>query len=386
MNSLYNIVDQNLKERTHLLNQNDTRNFTGIQDKNIIFDTPATEMTTINGRKALIIHAKLTYQPKAFQKCGTINENDQVIKNGTQTSKIKLCNDYHSARYLQLRKQRFYCKACQETFVAETHLVNRHCFISNSVKADIVSEATRAIAIKDIAERLGVSWHTTQRVVHGAAREAKPFAMALPAHLSFDEFKYKKGTLAFDYIDAETGRIHGILKGTTKRLIKDHFIARYSLKERHQVKTITVDMNARYITTIKELFTKAAIIIDGFHIVQLISRALNKTRIQIMNQLTHQSGDRKKYRRLKRYWRLFLKREQLICHTLYKPYRLFGMRTEQGILSEMLEYNQQFLATYTLYQSLLKAFHDNDYQAFSQLIHTDDANLSGYMQTSLKTL
>lgn len=86
-------------------------------------------------------------------------------------------------------------------------------------------------------------------------------------------------------------------------------------------------MNAGYIATIKELFPKAAIIIDRFHIVQLISRALNKTRIQIMNQLTHQSDDRKKYRRLKRYWRLFLKREQLICHTVYKPYRLFGMRT-----------------------------------------------------------
>lgn len=52
----------------------------------------------------------------------------------------------------------------------------------------------------------------------------------------------------------------------------------------------------------------------------------------------------------------------------------------------MLEYNKQFLATYTLYQSLLKAVHDNDFQTFNQLIHTDDSNLSGYMQTSLKTL
>lgn len=258
--------------------------------------------------------------------------------------------------------------------------------ISNLVKADIVSEATRAISIKDISERARVSWHTTQRLIHEAAKQAQPFNRTLPPHLSFDEFKYKKGTLAFDYIDAETGRILGILKGTTKRLLKDHFIARYSLKERQQVKTITVDMNAGYITTIKELFPKAAIIIDRFHVVQLISRALNKSRIQFMNQLSHQPEDRKKYRRLKRYWRLFLKRERLISHTVYKPYRLFGMRTEQGIISEMLDYNEQFLATYTLYQSLLKAIHDNDYQAFRQLINTSYSELSGYMQTSLKTL
>lgn len=252
-------------------NQNDTRNFTGIQDENIIYDSPSTEMTTIKGRNAVIIHAKLTYRPKACQKCGITNEDYTVIKNGTQTSKIRLFNTYHSINYLHLRKQRFYCKACRETFVAETNLVKKHCFISNIIKAEIVSEATRAISVKDIAERSSVSWHTSQRMIHEAAREAQPFNRTLPPHLSFDEFKYKKGTLAFDYIDAETGRIHGILKGTTKRLIKNHFIARYSLKERQQVKTITVDMNAGYISTIKELFPKAAIIIDRFHVVQLIS-------------------------------------------------------------------------------------------------------------------
>lgn len=369
-----------------MLIQNDNRNYTGIQDKNIIFESPSTKMSTIKGKKALIIHAKLTYKPKACLKCGIVNESYTVIKNGTQTSMIRLCNDHHAARYLKLKKQRFYCKSCCETFMAETHLVKRHCFISNIVKADVISEATKANSVKNIAERSGVSWHTVQRLINHAAKEASPFYNDLPSHLSFDEFKYRKGTLAFDYINAETGRILGIVPGTTNIIIKRHFISRYSIKERNQVKTITIDMNSGYISCIKELFPKADIIIDRFHIVQLIGRSMNKSRISLMNQLRTNTEDQKKYRRLKRHWRLFLKKEKLISYTTYKPYKLFGMRTEFGILNEMLDYNSTFKENYQLYQSLLKAVNDNDYHTFKRILNKDYKDISHYMSVSLKTL
>lgn len=50
-----------------------------------------------------------------------------------------------------------------------------------------------------------------------------------------------------------------------------------------------------YITLIKGCFTNALIIIDMFHIVQLISRSLNKTRIKIMK------NNKENYRKFKRY-------------------------------------------------------------------------------------
>jgi len=67
-------------------------------------------------------------------------------------------------------------------------------------------------------------------------------------------------------------------------------------------------MNAGYVNVIKEIFPQAKIIIDRFHLVQLISRSMNFTRIQVMNKLKTSNGeDMKKYRRLKWYWRLLLK-------------------------------------------------------------------------------
>src|SRR5699024_12541373 len=92
------------------------------------------------------------------------------------------------------------------------------------------------------------------------------------------------------------------------RAIKEHFIRNYHLKDLKKVETITIDMNAGYVNVIKEIFSQAKIIIDRFHIVQLISRSMNQTRVRIMNQLrTSHGDDMKKDSRLKRYWLLLLK-------------------------------------------------------------------------------
>ncbi|GEK32309.1 hypothetical protein KZO01_26180 [Kurthia zopfii] len=78
----------------------------------------------------------------------------------------------------------------------------------------------------------------------------------LAKHLSFDEFKYLKGRMAFEYINAKTGAILGILPTRLSRDIRDHFMTRYSYAQRCAVETITIDMNAGYEKIIRDLFPK----------------------------------------------------------------------------------------------------------------------------------
>src|SRR5699024_11896528 len=79
---------------------------------------------------------------------------------------------------------------------------------------------------------------------------------SLPKHLSFDEFKYKKGQMAFEYVDAETGDIIDILERRDARAIKEHFIRNYHLKDLKKVETITIDMNAGYVNVIDRKSTR----------------------------------------------------------------------------------------------------------------------------------
>lgn len=136
-----------------------------------------------------------------------------------------------------------------------------------------------AQSIKDISVQTCVSSATAQRMMNEQAKRYQSTDTWLPKHLSFE------------YIDAKEGKILDILPSRDSRTIKNHFISCYSLKSRSIVETITVDMNAGYVNLIPTLFPNAKIIIDRFHIVQLINRSLNRTRITIMNRLHTSDGE-----------------------------------------------------------------------------------------------
>ena len=125
----------------------------------------------------------------------------------------------------------------------------------------------------------------------------------LPEVLSWDEFSYQKGKLAFIAQDYETKKIITILDNRRQTTIRSHFF-KYSKEAREGVKIVTMDMSGNYIPLIKTIFPNAKIVLDRFHIVQHMNRALKQTRIQIMKQFEKKSLE---YRILKYYWKLIQK-------------------------------------------------------------------------------
>jgi len=359
-----------------------------IQDPDVIFDEDCVKEGTYKGKRCKYIFGKLTYTPTHCVKCGVKKTDFTVYKNGTQLSRITLPITGINPTYLLLQKQRFMCQACQSSFTAKTPIVQRNCFISQNVKAQVILKSAEAQSLTSIARDCSVSPATVQRQINQAAKQFIPHYKALPKHLSFDEFKYAKGEMAFEYINAESGDILDILDRRDNLTIKNHFIVNYSLTDRLYVETVTIDMNAGYVSVIKELFPRAKIIIDRFHLVQLINRSMNKCRIQVMNQLRMSNGDdMKKYRRLKRYWKLLLKKRSDLSSVKYKYYPLFGQRTGQSIIDEMLNYDPVLKANYELYQELMESMANKDFEALSScLTNAVPSAISNYMRTSLKTL
>lgn len=364
------------------------RNLLDIQDSDIIFEDDCVKEGELKGKPCKYIIGKLTYQPTHCECCGIKNENYLIYKNGTQTSRITFPIGSVTPTYLCLKKQRFFCKACKVSFTAQTPIVKENCFISEYTNAQVVVKSAEAQSITSIARDCTVSTSTVQRLITREAKTYKPHHKVLPKNLSFDEFKYASGRMAFEYIDAETGNILDILDRRDSYTIKNHFIANYSLKERKNVETVTIDMNAGYVNVILEMFPQAKIIIDRFHLVQLINRSMNQCRINIMNTLKTSHGeDMKKYRRLKRYWKLLLKKESELSHTEYKYYPLFGQRLEVNIVREMLDYDEILKANYSLYQQLSRAMNDRNFKALENILAITHHHLiSKYMKTSLKTL
>ncbi|WP_017187829.1 ISL3 family transposase [Alkalibacillus haloalkaliphilus] len=367
---------------------NNIKNLLDIQDENITFEEDCVTYGTHKGIAYQFIHGRLSYEPNSCLKCGAKKEGSSIYKNGSQKSRITLNMSGMRPTYLVLKKQRFFCKDCQSSFTAETPIVKKHCFISNNVKSEVAVKCSEAQSITNISRDCCVSHATVQRVINDAAKHFKPHYRALPEHLSFDEFKYAKGKMAFEYINAETGEILDTLEGRTNKMIRDHFITYYDLTHRKRVKTVTIDMNSAYVSVIKELFPNADIIIDRFHIIQLINRSMNKTRIKVMNTFnTSNNEDLKKYRRLKGYWKLILKNQSDLLSTEYRYYKLFGQRTERSIVQEMLAYDEELSTNYELYQTLLRAITRQEFNNLNMLLNEKrQAEINGYFRTSIKTL
>lgn len=114
----------------------------------------------------------------------------------------------------------------------------------------------------------------------------KNFENYLPETLCFDEFKASndyEGTMAFIFCNTDTGNITDILPNRYLSYLKEYFSS-FSLEAHKKVKHIVIDSYKPYITSINDLFHNAKISLDRFHLLQLINRSFNKTRIKIMNQ------------------------------------------------------------------------------------------------------
>lgn len=357
------------------------RNLLNIKDKNIYFDENFCTEETIKGVQSKVFHGTLTYQPKACYACGHVFD-DQIIKHGFKTSVIKMPSISGFHTYLKLRKQRYFCKHCRSTFTLKTNIVAQNCYISHNTKAAIALHAKDKISEKDIAKHYNVSHSTVNRIINSFYDYYKPNYNYLPKHLCFDEFKSVKsaaGAMSFIYCDAQTGKIIDIVEDRRLHVLKDYFL-RYSRRARYAVKTIVIDMYSPYISLIRDIFPKAKIIIDKFHIIQLFSRALNKTRIRVMNQ------DKKNYNKLKKYWKLLLKDQKNIDYKNYTYHRSFKkLMREVDIIHYLLDLDSELKASYELYHYVRFCVKNKEFELLKKALDNKQKNVSNYMKTAIST-
>ena len=159
-------------------------------------------------------------------------------------------------------------------------------------------------------------------------------------------------------------------------------LLRYSRQVRNRVKVITMDMFSPYYDIARNLFPNAKIVLDRFHIVQHLSRAMSRVRVQIMNQFDRKSHE---YKALKRYWKLIQQDSRKLSHKrFYSP--TFRMHlTNQEILEKLLSYSQELREHYELYQLLLFHFQNKQAGHFFGLIEETTSCINPIFLTVFKT-
>ncbi|CKD00085.1 transposase [Streptococcus pneumoniae] len=175
-----------------------------------------------------------------------------------------------------------------------------------------------------------------------------------------------------------------VLEGRTQAVIRDHFL-KYDRAVRCQVKIITMDMFSPYYDLAKQLrfqisrlrlkqSPNAKIVLDCFHIVQHLSRAMSRVRVQIMNQFHRKSHE---YKAIKRYWKLIQQdSRKLSDKRFYRP--TFRMHlTNKEIFNKLLSYSEDLKHHYQLY--------NKEPEKFFGLIEDNLKQVHPLFQTVFKT-
>ena len=353
-----------------------------LKDKNIKFFENCYHKEKIKGVYHKVFDGILTYQPLCCEKCGVAFDN-KFEKHGFITSNIKIPDVSGFKTILRLKKQRYLCKHCGKAFTLRDNVTEYGCCISKNTKWKIANDLRNKISEKDIAKNNNVSPNTVERVMDSYYDNQKLYKNYLPKVLSFDEFKSVKsadGAMSFHLCNGETGQTIDIVEDR-KLLSLLQYFSYYSFNARKSVKFIVIDMYSPYVSSIKKMFPNAQIIIDTFHLIQLISRSLNKTRIKAMK------NNKAVYNKMKRYWKLILKDRSELNYSKWKKFTCFPhFMTEIDVVNYILDQSAELNATYYKYQELLQSIKEKNYNDFLYAINNINNNISDYMKTSIKTL
>ena len=218
--------------------------------------------------------------------------------------------------------------------MSQSNLINKGCYISNTSKRKILSVLTEDCSMTSIARKHNVSVNTVQRVLEACSSKFYDDFDHLPEHLAFDKFKGVGKKLHFICLDGNTHKVVQILRTRFKSDILRYFY-KFTPKARAMVKTVTMDLNCYYPLVARELFPNAQIVIDRFHMVQMLARSFNIFRVQIMKQFNKRNRE---YKLLKSPWKLYLmKYDKLNKTTPYYDWHFKDSLTQKHVVLDGLD-------------------------------------------------
>ena len=352
-----------------LTQYNYIKDILNIKDVNVYFNENCLEISEYKGVNTKIFHGYLSYIPTHCDRCGHVNNgHEDIIAWGWKKNcKVKITKVCGYNAILLLDKKRFKCNHCGKTFTARTNFVDFHKQISNDTKLNITLDLIHKGTEKDIARNNNVSTNTVNRILHNISEDKLVKRQGhLPKIIGIDEFKGPKDTIskmAFIIVDEENKNIFDLLNSRKTKDIKNYF-KRYSKRQRDKVKFITMDLYKPYYKLMKNLFRNAIIVPDRFHIVLQIRNALDSTRIRLCTK------SNPNHTKLKKYWKLILKKEDDLNDKKKKYSKCFGKEiTQKEIVTYLINTDKVLYKTYNLYQGILKSLDDKDFNQFKKIIH-----------------
>jgi transposase len=191
---------------------------------------------------------------------------------------------------LKVQKRRFYCKHCRKPFTEPLAGVGKGRRTTDRLRREVYDACEDFSDLARVREKFKCSSGFIYKVLFEKLRIGvkEKINYPWPEAIGIDEhfFTRRNGRAEFAtvFTDHTNKRLREVAFGKTKgELIHqiDH------IEGRTNVKHVTLDMSDSYRSFVREHFPNAEMIADKFHVLRLLTPAINKRRVQI-------TGDKRK--------------------------------------------------------------------------------------------
>lgn len=216
---------------------------------------------------------------------------------------------------LRVRKVRLKCCSCHKTFTPSIRGIRRRSRISQQIERFIYQDFTKPLTFSSIAKRYDLSTARIIQVfdekVKYVPRRTLPEAMCIDEIRFSEELDQKFVCVLYDFNKRE---IVDLIKNRQSPYLNNYFSA-ISTNELNKVKYFISDMYDAYSTICHRYFKNSIHIVDLFHVIRLLTTAINQLRVRTMN--TEVSKGSPEYNFMKSHWKYFICRTSKIPDKFY---------------------------------------------------------------------
>lgn len=258
----------------------------------------------------------------------------------------------HINDVLRVWRIRLRCSKCRKTFTPPLRGVDPGNTTSQQPLQLIYSDFTSDMTFAAIGKRYGI---TTARVMQIFDEKVKFVPRRpLPEVLCIDEIRFSKNKdqqfvcILYDFYRKE---IVDIVRNRQIPYLRDYF-SEINPIERGKVKFVISDMYDAYSTISHTYFKNATLIVDTFHVIRLLTTAINQIRVRTMHLNAIKGSP--EYNFMKSKWRFFLTRLHVIPNKYYTYQKTGEMFHYDRLLRMSLALNIDLLTGYNILQDLFR--------------------------------
>lgn len=253
---------------------------------------------------------------RTWSMCPKCTRSTRKVHNSTIRYKLH-CISGEKRVYIEIKVRRFMCRRCSKPFTEHLPEWMNGRYRYTKLLEELVSKELVTGSFLDVSKSFGISIPTLLEILKRRAQLVEiPEGELI---LNVDEHSYRGRDLKIGIAAANKRKLLAILDDDNQDTLEKYFKS-WPEEAKSRVLEVCIDMKQSYLTVLKEVFPKANIVVDRFHVVKEMNRQVDELR-KIL-QPEGKKGERRIHRflLLKSKEKLSFK-ERLILKQVFKRFK-----------------------------------------------------------------